>query len=266
MENVMENLRGKRAIITGGIQGLGLAIVEALTAQDVKVVAIARDRTKFTAAEKTGARMIAGDATDGNLMNRLVAEEQPDILVLNAGARLPMKAIDQQSWDEFSVVWNTDVKAGLIGIQAALSTPMRPGGRVLVVSSGAAMVMAVPYIAPEGLRLSGGYVGAKRMLWFMAHQANTVSKERGLGVRFQVIVPAQLMPDTELGHAVAQAYGRVEGVSARQHVLQRYGSILSPAEVGCRVAELLSNSQPAGVAFGVRAGMPLVPLDIPAQA
>jgi hypothetical protein len=26
----------------------------------------------------------------------------PDVLILNAGARLPMKPIDQQSWDEFS--------------------------------------------------------------------------------------------------------------------------------------------------------------------
>jgi hypothetical protein len=29
--------------------------------------------------------MIAGDATDAGLMNRLVAEEAPDILILNAG-------------------------------------------------------------------------------------------------------------------------------------------------------------------------------------
>jgi hypothetical protein len=39
------------------------------------------------------------------------------VLILNAGARLPVKPIDQQSWDEFSIVWNTDVKAGLVGIR-----------------------------------------------------------------------------------------------------------------------------------------------------
>jgi hypothetical protein len=58
------------------------------------------------------------------------------VLILNAGARLPMKAIDEQTWDEFSTARNTDVKAGLTGIQAALKTPMNPGGRVLVMSSG----------------------------------------------------------------------------------------------------------------------------------
>jgi hypothetical protein len=33
-----------------------------------------------------------------------------------------------------------------------------------------------PFIAPADLSLSGGYVGAKRMLWFMAHGANTVKE------------------------------------------------------------------------------------------
>jgi hypothetical protein len=40
----------------------------------------------------------------------------PDVPILNAGARLPMKPIDQQSWDEFSTAWNTDVKAGLVAM------------------------------------------------------------------------------------------------------------------------------------------------------
>jgi hypothetical protein len=124
-----------------------------------------------------------------------------------------MKPIDQQSWDQFSTAWNTDVKAGLIGIQAALNTPMKPGGRVLVMSSAASMVLAGPFIAPESLRLSGGYIGAKRMLWFMAHSANAVSRERGLGLQFQVLVPCQLIPSTTLGHQVAAAYAEIEGVS-----------------------------------------------------
>src|SRR6202041_675265 len=98
----MQNLNGKRVVVTGGSQGLGLAMVEALTARGANVTAIARDRAKFAAAERAGAAVIAGDATDATLMNRVVSEEAPDVLILNAGARLPMKPIDEQSWDEFS--------------------------------------------------------------------------------------------------------------------------------------------------------------------
>ncbi len=124
------------------------------------------------------------------------------------------------------------------------------------------MVLSVPFIAPESLRLSGGYIGAKRMLWFMAHSANAVSRERGLGIHFQVLAPGQLMPGTALGHHVASAYAKIEGVTAEEHVLQRYGSILEPAEVGAQVATLLSDARYAtGVAYGVRAGRELFPLD-----
>jgi NAD(P)-dependent dehydrogenase (short-subunit alcohol dehydrogenase family) len=115
----MQNLSGKRMVITGGSQGLGLAMVEALAACGANVTAISRDRATLAAAERVGAAVIAGDATDATLMNSVVREEVPDVLILNAGARLPMKPIDQQSWDEFSTAWNTDLKAALVGIQAA---------------------------------------------------------------------------------------------------------------------------------------------------
>src|SRR5229473_2065590 len=122
----MQNLNGKRVVITGGSQGLGLAMVEALAACGAKVTAISRDRAKLVAAEQAGAAVIAGDATDATLMNKVVREEVPDVLILNAGALLPMKPIDQQSWDEFSTVWNTDVKAGLAELsQLSTSEPVK---------------------------------------------------------------------------------------------------------------------------------------------
>jgi len=85
------------------------------------VTAISRDRAKLVAAEQAGAAVIAGDADRRHAYEQGVREEVPDVLILNAGALLPMKPIDQQSWDEFSTVWNTDVKAGLVGVQAALT-------------------------------------------------------------------------------------------------------------------------------------------------
>ena len=155
------------------------------------------------------------------------------------------------------------MKAGLVGIQAALNMPMKPDSRVLIMSSGASMVLAVPFIAPRDLRLSGGYTGAKRMLWFMAHSANSVSSERGLMLHFQVLVPCQLIPGTTLGHRVAAAYAEIEGVSIDEHVMQRYGSILRPARFGEQVAELLGDPRYAqGVAYGFRSNGDILPLDV----
>jgi NAD(P)-dependent dehydrogenase (short-subunit alcohol dehydrogenase family) len=258
----MTKLDGKQVVVTGGSEGLGLAMVRALLAHGARVTAIARDPGRLASVERLGAGIVAGDATDASLMNHIVADHQPDVLILNAGARLAMAPIDEQTWDSFSTAWNTDVKAGLVGIQAALRTPMRPGARVLIMSSGAAMVLSVPYIQPDTLRLSGGYVGAKRMLWFMAHSANAVSRERGLGIHFQVLLPGQLMAGTELGHAVASAYAELEGLSVEDYLFKRYGDPLHPEQIGAQVVDLLADPRYAtGVAYGFRSGADLLPLD-----
>jgi NAD(P)-dependent dehydrogenase (short-subunit alcohol dehydrogenase family) len=260
----MQWLNGKRVVVTGGSQGLGLAMVKALVASGANVTAMSRDPSNLKAAAEVGASVIAGDATDAALMNALVRDEAPDVLILNAGTRLPIKPIDQQGWEEFSIVWNTDVKAGLVGIQAALNTPMKRGGRILVMSSGASMVLAVPFIKPEDLSLSGGYVGAKRMLWFMAHSANTVSRDRDLGLHFQVLAPMQLIPGTTLGHEVAAACAEIKGISVDEHVMKRYGSVLRPPQIGEQVAELLGDPRyMEGVAYGFRSGSDILPLDVP---
>ena len=260
----MQWLNGKRVMVTGGSQGLGLAMVKALVASGANVTAMSRDPSNLKAAAEVGASVIAGDATDATLMNALVRDEAPDVLILNAGTRLPIKPIDQQGWEEFSIVWNTDVKAGLVGIQAALNTPMKRGGRILVMSSGASMVLAVPFIKPEDLSLSGGYVGAKRMLWFMAHSANTVSRDRDLGLHFQVLAPMQLIPGTTLGHEIAAACAEIEGISVDEHVMKRYGSVLRPPQIGEQVAELLGDPRyMEGVAYGFRSGSDILPLDVP---
>jgi len=258
----MTGLETKRAIVTGGSAGIGLEIVRSLRAQGVEVTAIARNDAKLDAARDAGARAIAGDATDAGLIGNAIDTVDPDILILNAGARLAAMTLDRQNWEDFSAIWNTDVRATFVGIQAALYRPLRPGSRVLVMSSGAAMVMSLPAIKPEDLRMSGGYVGAKRMVWFMAHQANAVSRARGLGVLFQVLVPAQLMAGTELGRAVATAYADAEGITVEEHMLGRYGSHLEPAQVGRQVAELLDDpAYRTGVAYGIRAGVRPFPLD-----
>jgi NAD(P)-dependent dehydrogenase (short-subunit alcohol dehydrogenase family) len=260
---MMETLQGRRVLITGGSRGLGLAIVEALLARGAKVTVLARDRAGLRDVERLGAKGMAGDATDAALMDGLVADIQPSVLILNAGATPHMGAIDEQSFDSFSVVWNTDVKAALHGVQAALKTPMPNGGRVLLVSSGAAMVLSLPAIRPEAMRLSGGYIGAKRVVWLMAHNANGVAEERGLGLHFQVLLPLQLVGDTALGRTVAVAYAERDGTTVEDHLTKRYGKPLLPKQYGEEVAEILTDPRHAtGVAYGFRRDTPIIGLDV----
>jgi hypothetical protein len=154
------------------------------------------------------------------------------------------------------------VKATLVGIQAALNTPMRPGGRVLIMSSGAAMVMSHPAIEPRSLRRSGGYIGAKRMQWYMAYQAQAASQDLDLGISFQVLVPTQAMASTQLGHEVAAVGAAEEGLTIDQYMLKRYGPTLHPSQIGRQVVELLVEPRyETGTAYGFRADIDLIPLD-----
>src|SRR5258705_8225954 len=106
----------------------------------------------------------------------MLAGSSPAFGAMSRGRPPPMGRLDQMSWADFTAVWETDVKAGFYWLQAALNLPLKPGSRVLVGSSGAAV---------NGSPMSGGYAGAKRMLWFMAKYANGVAEQKGLGIRFQ---------------------------------------------------------------------------------
>ena len=238
------SLKDRNVVVTGGSRGLGLGLVEALVAHGAHVTVVARDAD---ALKSVGTRLrvatIAADVTDKTEAHRILSQIRPDILVLNAGAKPRMGRLDQLSWADFTATWETDVKAGLYWLQAALNLPLKPGSRVLVGSSGAAQ---------NGSPLSGGYGGAKRMLWFMAQYANGVSKQKVLGIRFQTIVPLQIVGDTGVGDAGANAYARAMGVK-RDEFLARFGAPMPPREFGEKVVSVLDDPKYAeGFAFGLK--------------
>jgi NAD(P)-dependent dehydrogenase (short-subunit alcohol dehydrogenase family) len=238
------NLRDQKVIVTGGSRGLGLGLVEALVEHGAKVTVVARNRDALEAArERLGVTAIAADVTDEAAAYRILGEVHPDILVLNAGARPPMGRLDQLNWQDFSAAWETDVKGGLYWIQAALKTPLKSGSRVLVGSSGAAR---------DGSPLSGGYAGAKRMLWLMTKYANGVSAQNNLGIRFQAIVPLQIIADTGVGDASASAYAGAMDIG-RAAFLARFGAPMPPREFGAKVVSVLEDPAYAeGVVFGLK--------------
>jgi NAD(P)-dependent dehydrogenase (short-subunit alcohol dehydrogenase family) len=237
-------LDGKKVVVTGGSRGLGLGLVEALVAHGGQVTVVARGSDSLEAVRtRLGVATIAADVTDEGAAHRIVAEVRPDILVLNAGTPPRMAKFDQMSWADFSAPWETDVKAGLYWLQAALKLPLARGSRVLVGSSGAAV---------GGSQMSGGYGGAKRMLWFMAKYANGIANQRDLGIHFQVIVPRQMILGTGTGDVAASAYARDAGIEPEEFVA-RFGVRMSPREFGEHVISVLVDPKYAtGIAFGLQ--------------
>jgi NAD(P)-dependent dehydrogenase (short-subunit alcohol dehydrogenase family) len=238
------SLKDKNVVVTGGSRGLGLGLVEALVAHGARVTVVARHADALESVRaRLGVATISADVTDQTAANRILAEVRPDILMLNAGATPRMGRLDQLSWADFTTTWETDVKAGLYWLQAVLNLPLAPGARVLVESSGA---------AENGSPMSGGYAGAKRMLWLMAKYANGVAKQKGLGIRFQAIVPQQIIGGTGVGDAGANAYAGAAGIE-REAFLARFGAPLPPRQFGDHLVAVLDDPQYAtGFAFGLK--------------
>jgi len=249
----MQDLAGQKVVVTGGSRGLGLGIVEALLARKAHVTVVARDAQRLRAvADRLGVDVVQGDVSEEGVARSVLESVRPTVLVLNAAAVPGVGPIQEQTWESFSRSWNNDVKAGFHWVQHALRLPLAAGSRVLISSSGAAV---------NGSPLSGGYAGAKRMLWLLAQYANGMAKELELGITFQAIVPQQIIGDTEHGRAAAQAYAKRKGVSV-EAFLAGFGAPMPPRQVGEHVASILTDLKyESGVAFGLKGDTGIVSLD-----
>jgi len=242
----MNTLEGQRVVVTGGSRGLGLGMVEALVARGAEVTVVARKRGPLEEVHaRLGVAIVQGDASEQAVADRVVAEVRPNVLLLMNAAMPALGSIATQTWESFSTAWNHDVKAGLHWLQAALRLPLPRASRVMLGSSGAAV---------QGSPLSGGYAGAKRMLWLMAKYAQALSVEQDLGIRFQALVPMQIIATTEHGRAAAEAYAAKRGVDLATFVAG-FGQALSAREVGEHVVTMLTDPRyESAVALSIKGG------------
>lgn len=248
-------LERQRVLVTGGNRGLGLGIVEALCARGADVTVLARDPVALAAVKaRLGVAIIQGDITDRALAAQALREVRPAALVLMAGASPVIAPIHEVSWEDFSRTWETDTRAALIWIQEAMRLPLPRGARVLLGSSGAAV---------NGSPLSGGHAGAKRMIWLMAQYANGAAAALDLGLRFQTLVPRQMIGATDHGRAAATGYAARKGVTVEEF-LAGFGTPLTPREVGEHVVTILTDpAREAVTTFGVGGDSGLTSMDAP---
>jgi gluconate 5-dehydrogenase len=151
------DLTGRRALITGSSQGIGLALAEGLTAHGAAVVLNGRDPARLEAARDRLAAAghsvatSAFDATDptavAEAVARIEAEGPIDILVNNAGQqhRAPLEDFPHDRWD---ALFATNVTA-VFYVAQAVARHMIPRGRGRIVNIASVQSeLARPGIAP----------------------------------------------------------------------------------------------------------------------
>jgi NAD(P)-dependent dehydrogenase (short-subunit alcohol dehydrogenase family) len=225
-----EDLSARTTIVVGASRGLGRGIATALAEAGAPVVAVARTPAPFPEPATGGGtvRLEVADASDATVAGTLLDRYEPDVVIVVAGARPLVRPLQHQTWETFSVNWHTDVRITFHWLREALLKPLRPGSRVIVISSGAALA---------GSPLSGGYAGAKATQRFITGYAQDEAKRAGLGITFTAVLP-RLTPLTDLGRPAVRAYAARSGQSEEAYLAQ-FGEPLSPERAGAAVVELV---------------------------
>jgi len=140
----MTKLAGKRALVTGGTTGLGLAVAERFMAEGAQVVITGRNPELGRRAEQslgTSALFIAADAGDPDAVARSVTAAADhlgglDVLVNNAGVGVTARLIDTPLAD-YDQVMSVNVRGYLLNAQHAYPYLARRRGCMIHIASDA---------------------------------------------------------------------------------------------------------------------------------
>jgi NAD(P)-dependent dehydrogenase (short-subunit alcohol dehydrogenase family) len=213
----------RRALVTGGGSGIGLAIARKLAeAHDVTV--LGRDKAKLDA---TGFKSIAADVTDP----ALVLGGEFDVVVNNAGI-VRSAPFHKQSEADWADMWRTNVMGAVHVTRAVLPFMRGRGwGRIVNVASTAAL---------KGYAYVSAYTASKHALLGLTRALALEVIDAGITVN--AVCPGYT--DTDIVRdAVANIAAKTgrNADEARAGFLNPQGRLIQPDEVAAAVAYLVSD-------------------------
>jgi 2-deoxy-D-gluconate 3-dehydrogenase len=146
MREIMFDLRGKVAVVTGGNGGIGLGMARGLAKAGARIVVAARNADKSAAAVAelktlgSDALAIAVDVADKGSVDRLFRQVQErcgrlDILINNAGMNI-RKPVQDLALEEWHQVLDTNLTSAYLCCAAAYPLMKQAGsGKVLNIGS-----------------------------------------------------------------------------------------------------------------------------------
>lgn len=152
-----ERFAGKKAVVTGAAQGIGLAVARRLAAESAELVLVDRSELVHEVAEELGASAVTADLEQftGAEAAATAAQERLggiDLLVNNVGGTIWAKPYEHYSPDEIEAEIRRSLFPTLWSCRAVLPYLIeQQGGTIVNVSSVATRgVNRVPYAAAKG--------------------------------------------------------------------------------------------------------------------
>jgi len=231
----------RRALVTGGASGIGLAIARRLAADGCAVTVLGRDKAKLDA---TGLPAIMADVADP----ALVVAGAFDILVNNAGI-VRSAPFHKQTDADWSQMWSTNVMGAVHVSRAVLPSMREQGwGRIVNIASTAAL---------KGYAYVSAYVASKHALLGLTRALALELAASGITVN--AVCPGYT--DTDI---VRDAVANIAAKTGRSEAEARaslasvnpQGRLIQPQDVAACVAWLVTDEAAAitGQALGVAGG------------
>lgn len=203
-------LDGKRALVTGGSRGIGLAGAFALAQAGAEVVIAARDEGGLAQAVQqldahgVHAQSMVLDVTDSAAVQSTLASSGPfQVLLNNAGGNRPGPLLDQSA-DDIDAVLRLNVRASLVVAQAVIKGLIEAG------QSGSLINLSSQY----------GHIGAPERTLYSAAKHGVEGFTKSLawevgcyGIRVNAIAPSMI--ETDMTRARLAQAGVREALAAK---------------------------------------------------
>jgi len=242
-------LAGKRALITGGSQGLGFAIARAFIAEGADVMLCARGAELLERAQRELAGVtkqpsrvlaMAADVSARDQVHRLVQTTLAefgglDILVCNAGVYGPKGALQDVDWVEWSNAIAINLMGTALACQAVLPHFLQRGhGKILLLSGGGA-TKPLPHLS--------AYAASKAAV---VRLGETLAEEvRGAGIDVNAIAPGAL--NTRLLDEILEAGPEKVGADFYEQAARQKAQGGTALELGASLCVFLASSASDGI-------------------
>ena len=214
-------LKGKKALVTGGGSGYGKGIAKVLKQAGAEVWITGRNQEKLEkAAAEIGARAICADASKGEDWDKVIAEMGGlDVLVNNAGAGGHLVPVAEQSDEDIVSTITTNLTSVILGCaRAARIMKEQKSGTIINISSVCAL-----YAWPSW----SVYTSAKAGVSKFSHGLYT--ELRPYGVRVTCLTPSW-------GQTAFNRAANITGASEDRDLAAK---CTKPEELGNLVREIL---------------------------